>query len=54
MIHNVYRTRNFSPTSSENQPLDEPLSPDTHKIFSFVSAAISDASIVEGNGIVVA
>jgi hypothetical protein len=44
MIHNVYRTRKFSPTSSENLPLDEPLSPDTHEIFSFVSAVISDAS----------
>jgi hypothetical protein len=44
MIHNVYRTRNLPPTSSENQPPDEPLPLDTHEIFSFVSAAISDAS----------
>ncbi len=44
MIHNVYKMRNLSPTSSENQLLDEPLSPDTHEIFSFVSAAISHAS----------
>ncbi len=44
MIYNVYRTQNISSTSSENQPLNEPLSPDTLKIFSFVSAAISDAS----------
>jgi hypothetical protein len=44
MIHNVYKTQNFSPTSSENQPLVEPLSPDTYEIFSFVFAANSDAS----------
>ncbi len=44
MIHNVYRTRNFSPTSSENQPPDEPLLVDAHEIFSHVSTALSDAS----------
>jgi hypothetical protein len=44
VIHNVYRTGNLPPTSSENQPRNEPLSLDTHEIFSFVSAAISDAS----------
>ncbi len=44
MIHNVYRTQNISPTSSEKQPLDEPLSPYTHKISYFVSAVISNAS----------
>jgi endonuclease/exonuclease/phosphatase family metal-dependent hydrolase len=44
MIHNVYRTRNLPSTSSENQPPDEPLPLDTHEIFSFVSAAISDDS----------
>jgi hypothetical protein len=44
MIHNVYRTRNLPPTSSENQPPDEPLALDIHEIFSFVSAAITDAS----------
>jgi hypothetical protein len=43
MIHNVYRTRNLPPTSSVNKPRDEPLSLDTHEIFSFVSAALSDA-----------
>jgi hypothetical protein len=42
MIHNVYRTRNISPSSSENQPLDEPLSVITHEIFLHVSAALSD------------
>jgi hypothetical protein len=30
MIHNVYHTRNFSPTSYENQPPDGPLLVDTH------------------------
>jgi hypothetical protein len=44
MIHIVYRTRNGFTTSSEIQPLDEPLSPNTHEIFSYVSAAISNAS----------
>jgi hypothetical protein len=44
MIHNVYLTRKFSPTSSENQPPDEPLLVDTHEIFSHVSTALSDAS----------
>jgi hypothetical protein len=44
MINNVYRMQNFSPTSSENQPLDELLSHDTHEILSFVSAGFSDAS----------
>jgi endonuclease/exonuclease/phosphatase family metal-dependent hydrolase len=44
MIHNVYRMQNLPPTSSENQAPDEPLPLDTHEIFSFVSAAISDAS----------
>ncbi len=44
MIHNVYRTGNLSPTSSDNQPRDEPLLVDTHEIFSHVSAALSDAS----------
>jgi hypothetical protein len=43
-IHDVYRTQNLPLTSSENQPPDEPLPLDTHEIFSFVSAAISDAS----------
>ncbi len=43
-IHNVYRTGNLSPTSSENQPRDEPLLVDTHETFSHVSAALSDAS----------
>jgi hypothetical protein len=44
MIHNLYRTRNLPHTSSENQPHDEPLSDDTHEIFSHVSAALSDTS----------
>ncbi len=44
MIHTVYHTRNLSPTSSENQPLDEPLLVDTYEIFSHVSTALSDAS----------
>jgi hypothetical protein len=43
MIHNVDRTQHLPPTSSENQPRDEPLSLDTHEIFSFVSVAFSDA-----------
>jgi hypothetical protein len=43
-IHNVCRMRNLPSTSSENPPPDEPLPLDTHEIFSFVSAAISDAS----------
>jgi hypothetical protein len=34
MIHNMYRTGNLSPTSSENLPIDEPLLLDTHEIFS--------------------
>ncbi len=44
MIRNVYRTRNLPPTSSKNQPPDEPLPLDTHEIFSFLSATMSDAS----------
>jgi hypothetical protein len=44
MIHNVYRTRNCPPTSSENHPLDECLLHDTHDNFSLLSAAILDAS----------
>jgi hypothetical protein len=44
MIHNVYHTGNLSPTSSENQPLDQPLFVDTHETFLHVSAALSDAS----------
>ncbi len=44
MIHNGYCTRNLSPTSSENQPPDEPLLVDTHEIFLHVSAALCDAS----------
>jgi hypothetical protein len=44
MIHNVYRTQNFPPTSSENQPLGELLPLDTHEIISFVHAALSDQS----------
>jgi hypothetical protein len=44
IIHDVYRTQNLPLTSSGNQPPIEPLSLDTHEIFSFVSAAISDAS----------
>ncbi len=44
MIHNVYHTRNFPPSLSEIQPPTEPLSVDTHEIFSYDSAAISDTS----------
>ncbi len=44
MIHNVYRTQNPPHTASESQPPDEPLSLETHERFSFVSAAIFDAS----------
>ncbi len=44
MIQNVYRTRNLSPTSSENQLLDELLLVDIHEILLHVSAALSDAS----------
>jgi hypothetical protein len=33
MIHNVYRTRNLSLTSSANQPLDERLLVGTYAIF---------------------
>jgi hypothetical protein len=43
IVHNVYRTQDFFPTSSQNQPLDKPLSLDSHGIFSFVSVALSDA-----------
>ncbi len=45
MIHDVYRTRNLVPTSPELQPTDEMLPLDTHKIFSFVNAALSEYSI---------
>ncbi len=44
MIHNVYQTENLSPTSSEYEHPNEPLSVDTHKIFSHVSTALSDTS----------
>ncbi len=44
MIHNVYRIKNLPLAFSENQPRNEPLSLDTHEIYSFVSAAISDVS----------
>ncbi len=44
MIHNVYRTGNLSPTLLEHQHPDEPLSVDTHEIFSHVSIAFSDTS----------
>jgi hypothetical protein len=44
MIHNVYRKQNLPPTFYENQHPDKPLSLDTHEIFSFISATISDAS----------
>jgi hypothetical protein len=39
MIHNVYCTRYFSPTSSEHQPHAEPLSVDTHEIFMHIAAS---------------
>jgi hypothetical protein len=45
MIHNVYRTGNLPPTSSELQPTDELLPLDTHEIFSFVHASLSDNSV---------
>jgi hypothetical protein len=41
---NVYRMHNLPPTFSKNLPPDEPLSLDTHEIFSYTSAAISAAS----------
>jgi hypothetical protein len=44
MIHNVYRMQNLSSTSSKNQPQGKSLLHDTHRVFSFISAAISDAS----------
>jgi endonuclease/exonuclease/phosphatase family metal-dependent hydrolase len=44
MINNVYRTQNTPLTSSEIQPLDEPLPLDTHETFSYDSATIPDAS----------
>jgi endonuclease/exonuclease/phosphatase family metal-dependent hydrolase len=44
MIHNVCRTGNLSPTSSENQLPDESLLVDTHEISLHVSAALSDTS----------
>ncbi len=44
LIHNVYRSGNHSPTSSENLPLDELLSVDTYEVFSHVSAALSDTT----------
>jgi hypothetical protein len=33
MIHNVYRTRSISSTSTENLPPDEPVPLETHEIF---------------------
>jgi hypothetical protein len=39
MIDNAYRTGNLPPTSSENQPPDEPLSVDNHEILLHVSSA---------------
>jgi exonuclease III len=44
MIHNVYCTRNISPSSLDNQSLDDPLSVNTHEIFSHASAALSYTS----------
>ncbi len=44
MIHNLYLTGNLSLSSSEIQPPDDPLSVETHKIFSHFSAALSDTS----------
>jgi hypothetical protein len=43
-IHNVYIMLILSPTSMVNLSSYEPFSVDTHKIYSFVSAAIFDAS----------
>ncbi len=44
MIHNLYWMQSFSLAALENQLLEKPLWPDTHKIISYVSATIFDAS----------
>ncbi len=44
MIYNVYLTQNLRQLSLEIQPLDEPLSLDTHEIFSYISATVSHTS----------
>jgi hypothetical protein len=43
MVHNVCRTGSLFPTSSENQPPDEPLSVVTHEIFLHASATLLNA-----------
>jgi hypothetical protein len=44
IVHDVYRTRNLSLTSSDIQPPDEILSVRTHEIFSHVTVIVNDVS----------